>query len=44
VPNVVRIPFVITRSLVENGTPWSGPSVTLFFARARSAARASFIA
>src|SRR5262245_48368122 len=26
VPNVVRTPLVIARSLTENGTPWSGPS------------------
>ena len=44
VPNVVRMPLVITRSLVENGTPWSAPSRAPFFPTARSAARAAFIA
>ena len=44
VPNVVRMPFVATRSLVENGTPWSGPSFAPFLMTWRSAARASFIA
>src|SRR6185295_18242884 len=44
VPNVVRTPLVITRSLVENGTPCSGPSVAPFFIIMRSAARASLSA
>src|SRR5215813_10883978 len=35
---------VLTRSLVEKGTPWSGPSVVPRFPRARSAARASRMA
>ena len=44
VPNVVRMPLVITRSLVEKGTPCSAPSRAPFFPTARSAARAVFIA
>src|SRR5262245_23382516 len=36
------MPRVVTRSLVENGTPWSVPSLAPFRPRARSAARASF--
>ncbi len=44
VPKVVRTPRVITRSLVENGTPWSAPSRAPFLPTARSAARAAFIA
>ena len=41
VPNVVRTPLVMTRSLTENGTPWSGPSVARRRPSARSAARAA---
>src|SRR6266478_8677785 len=44
VPKVVRMPFVVTRSLVENGTPCRGPSRAPFLPTARSAARACFIA
>src|SRR6185437_12388269 len=44
VPNVVRTPRVITRSLVENGTPCSGPRRAPFLPTARSAARAAFMA
>ncbi len=44
VPNVVRMPRVITRSLVENGTPCSGPRRAPFRPTARSAARAALSA
>src|SRR3984893_168368 len=44
VPKVVRMPFVVTRSLVENGTPCRGPSRGPLLPTARSAARACFIA
>ena len=37
----IRIPRVTTRSFTEKGTPWSGPSVALFTATARSAALAA---
>src|SRR5437667_6304412 len=44
VPKVVRMPLVTTRSLVENGTPCSGPSLAPRFVSARSAPRADRIA
>ena len=42
-PDMVRIPAVIARSLIENGTPWSGPSAPPFITASsarRAAARA----